>query len=62
MHFSTHVPAGLVDGARGHGSSTASGKAVRVTNESHPQQDFFLFNSNNYTFYPSDMDNKYIFV
>jgi hypothetical protein len=22
---------------------------------------FFLFNSNNYTIYPSDMDNKYIF-
>jgi hypothetical protein len=22
--------------------------------------DFFLFNSNNYTIYPSDMDNKYI--
>jgi hypothetical protein len=25
------------------------------------RDNFFLFNSNNYTIYPSDMDNKYIF-
>jgi hypothetical protein len=36
-------------------------KALGYKPEGRRFESFFLFNSNNYTIYPSDMDNKYIF-